>query len=51
MVETQAVGVRVILPCVPLVVDLRELKSYKNNIGYIMKIFPLYIKDEFVHHD
>ena len=26
MVETQAVGVRVILPSIPAVVDLRELK-------------------------
>lgn len=32
MVETQAVGICVVLPCKLLVVDLRELKSYKSNI-------------------
>lgn len=30
MVETQAVGVRVILSCKLLIVDLRKLKSYNN---------------------
>lgn len=35
MVETQAVGVCVVLPCIPLIVDLRELKGCKNNIKMV----------------
>ena len=35
MVETQAIGVCVILPSVPLVVNLRELECYKNNIKMV----------------
>lgn len=31
MVETQGIGICVILPSVHLVVDLRELKGYNNN--------------------
>lgn len=36
MVETQAIGVCVILPCILLVVDLRELKCCKSNIKIVV---------------
>lgn len=46
MVETQAIGVCVILPSIPFVVDLRELKSYKQHEnGYMIKAFPASVKD------
>lgn len=46
MVETEAVGVCVILPSVPLVVDLRELKSYRQHDSDDMsETFPASIKD------
>lgn len=35
MVETKAIGVCVVLPSIPFIVDLRELKGYKNNIKKI----------------
>lgn len=45
MVETQAVGVRVILPCKLLVVDLRKLESCKNRKKKRGKILHTLFKD------